>query len=234
MGCVGAIAAAGASLMLAAAEPVVIGTEVPFPPYTQYDAAGGIVGLDRDIGDEACRRAALRCDWVAARFDELLPGVMSGQFDIAMAGIAVTPGRMQMVSFTQPYEESGGAVTFLGRRGAPAPDQARIGVQSGTIHEDHLRATGRTPRSYGTEGEVLDALEAGEIDLAFGSFNDARVGQMVESAGIEWLWSEEVPDLGTAMAVCKGNDALLRQLDAALAAMLADGTIDEIAGRWML
>jgi ABC-type amino acid transport substrate-binding protein len=39
--------------------------------------------------------------------------------------------------------------------------------------------------------------------------------------------------MGIAMAVCKGNSALLTQLNAALNAMLQDGTIDEFAARWL-
>jgi polar amino acid transport system substrate-binding protein len=232
VGCVGTIAGVTTALTLASAEPVVIGTEVPFPPYTQLDARGEIVGFDRDIGDEVCRRAALACDWVATRFDLLLPGVMSGEFDIAMAGISVTTGRKKLVAFTTPYEEGDDEASFLGRPDAPLPDQARIGVQSGTIHEDHLRATGRAFQSFATAAEVLTALEAGTVDLAFGAFDDARLETLAQTASIEPRSSETVPGDGVAMVVCKGNDALLRQLDFALAGMLSDGTIDEIAGRW--
>jgi ABC-type amino acid transport substrate-binding protein len=35
------------------------------------------------------------------------------------------------------------------------------------------------------------------------------------------------------MAVCRGNTALLTQINAALQAMQADGTIDKITDRWM-
>ncbi len=234
MVCSGAISALGAVLTLAASETVTIGTEVPFPPYTQYDARGEIVGFERDVGDEVCRRAVLTCVWQAARFDELLPGVQSGRFDIAMAGIAVTPERRQLVAFSIAYDNGADSASFLGRPGAPEPSQARVGVQSGTIYEDHLRKTGRRYARFGTEGEVLDALEAGMVDLAFGIFTGDRPDRLVAEDGFDWLWSEDVPDEGTAMALCKGNEALLRQIDAALAGMLADGTIDEIAGRWMM
>lgn len=234
MACTGAIAALVSAVTLVSAETVVIGTEVPFPPYTSYDAEGEIVGFERDIGDEVCRRAGLACSWQAAQFDTLLPGVQSGLYDIAMAGIAITPERLKIVDFSVPYENGEDTTWFLGRPGAPEPDRARVGVQSGTIFEDHLRATGRSFARFGTEDEMLDALVAGRVDLAFGAFTGNRAGRLVAEAGFDWLWSEEVPDLGLAMAVCKGNDALLQRVDAALTGMLSDGTIDEIAARWMM
>jgi polar amino acid transport system substrate-binding protein len=234
MGCVGAIAGMTSALVLAASDPVVIGTSVPHPPYGNLDAQGNIVGFDRDVGDEVCRRAALRCNWVSVRFDLLLPGVASGEFDIAMAGIAVTPARVQIVSFTVPYDIGGDVADFIGRPDAPLPDQARIGVQAGTIHEGHLRATGRTFRSFGTPQEVLGALRTGDVDLAFGIFGADQMAALYAAAGIGVQSSERVEHSGTAMAVCRGNDALLHQLDAALRGMLSDGTIDKIAGHWAM
>jgi polar amino acid transport system substrate-binding protein len=234
MVCLGAIAGGISALVLANTAPVVIATSVPHPPYDMLDDRDRVVGLDRDIGDEICRRAALRCDWVVARFDLLLPGVASGDYDIAMAGIAVTPARMGIVDFTVPYDIGSDIADFIGKPDAPTPDQARIAVQSGTIHEAHLRATGRAFRSFGTPEEVAAALLSGAVDLAFGTFDETELTRLSQAAGIAVRSSEQVVHSGTAMAVCKGNDALRQQLDAAITAMLADGTIDKIAGRWTM
>jgi len=229
MACAGTLATL-AVLTLASAEPVVIGTEAPFPNYTLLDASGQITGIDRDIGDALCDRLEWRCTWVNTRFDHLIPGVMTGQFDLIIGGIAVTPERQQLVSFTLPYDHSDHEVSFLGRADAPPPETARIGVQSGTIHESHLRNSGRPPVAFGTVDETIDALIAGQIDLAFVpfQFDDPRV----QAAGLSAVYAEPVPDLGTAIAVCKGNAALLDPLDAALTILIADGTIDTILARW--
>lgn len=234
MGCGAVIASAVLSLTLVAAEPVTIGTEVSFPPYTHFDAAGGIVGLDRDIADAVCRRAALVCDWQPTRFDLLLPGVMAGNFDLVIAGIAVTPERQALVDFSQPYLLDDGQMSFyLGLPDAPPPDATRIAVQSGTIYESHLRATARRFFSLPTEAAVLDALRAGAADLAFGAFNAATGDALLAGQGYGFLYPEPLPDLGTAMAVCKGHRELLDLLNAALSGMIADGTLDDIAVRWL-
>lgn len=229
MACAGVIAAAGLALTLAAGEPVVFATEAPFAPYTTLDETGAIGGFEREVGDEVCARVHLTCEWRNVQFDRLIPGVASGEFDVILGGLAITPARMAEVDFTLPYNESSDIDLLYGREGAPEPAKARIAVQSGTIQADHARAAGWDVMPYGTPAEVLGAVVAGRADLAFGAFET----EVTALPDILPLYEEEVPDLGTAMAVCRGNDALLNQLNAALEAMLTDGTIDEIAARWL-
>lgn len=228
MVCTGVIAAAGFALTLAAAEPVKFATEAPFAPYTLINDAGEIYGFEREIGDEVCARAHLTCQWQNVQFDQLLPGVMAGRFDVVLGGIAVTPERMKLVDFSLTYNETSDTDTLYGFEGAPAPDMARIGVQSGTIQESHARKKGWNAYSFATEKDVLNALREGKVDLVFGAY-----ANVTDATDILPLYDEEVPDLGTAMAVCHGNQALLTQLNAALEAMLSDGTIDEITARWL-
>lgn len=233
MTCTGTIAGLVAGFFLANAEPVVIGTEAPFPAYTYLDADGTITGHDRDLMDDLCARLHWRCEWQNVNFDELIPGVMSGRFDIIIGGIAVTPERRNLVDFTQAFDLSDPEEWYLGFPGAPTPGQALIGVQSGTVHESHLRGLGYSFRSYATEPQVLEALVQGETDLALGPFSTrGDLAAFIQENGLEFLYSETIPDEGIAMAVCKGNTQLLDSLNAALDAMRADGTLEMIESRW--
>jgi ABC-type amino acid transport substrate-binding protein len=233
MVCGGIIAGVATGLILAASEPVVIGTDAPFPAYTYLDAAGVITGFERDIMDEVCTRARLDCTWELANFDELLPGVMSGRFDVVLGGIAVTAERRQLVDFTVSYHSTDPEEWYIGRPGAPAPASALIAVQSGTVHEAHLRDLGYRFIAFPTEREVLEALGSGTADLAFGPFQTREdVASFMAGAGLDFLYSDMLPDDGVGMAVCKGNAGLLVQLNAALAAMSHDGTLATFENRW--
>jgi polar amino acid transport system substrate-binding protein len=231
MSCIGSIAAVVGLLTLASGEVTVIGTTGDFPPYTSLDAAGQMVGLDRDIGDELCRRLALTCDWVVTDFDQLIPGLLAEEYDFVIAGMASSEEREQLVDFTRDYNEPGDSDDFVGAPGAPEPDQAVIGVQSGTIHERHLVKTRRNIRVYPTQTATIAALTAGEVDLVFGSFG-ASLQQEFAAAGLEYLYTESAGADGAAIAVCKGNTDLRNRLDTALAAMQADGTFDTLNARW--
>jgi polar amino acid transport system substrate-binding protein len=232
MACIGSIAAIFGALTYVSAETAVIGTTGDFPPFTSLDAAGQVQGLDRDIGDELCQRTGLSCTWVLTEFDQLIPGVMAGDFDFAMAGMASSDERSALVDFTADYQTSEGDDDYVGLPGAPAPDQALIGVQSGTIHERHLAKTGRRYESFPSQTATIAALKAGQVQLIFGSFGATATTNDLTTAGFSYLYTELAGSDGPAIAVCKGNTALLRRLDQALGDMIADGTIDRFTARW--
>lgn len=232
MSCFAATSALITGLTLASTQPVVIATDAPFPQYTFVDAAGTITGFERDVMDEVCSRAALSCSWVDTTFDQLIPGVIAGDYDVAIGGVAVTPERRALVDFTISYHGSDDTEWFIGRPGAPLPDAATSAVQAGTVHDGFLRNAGYRTLSFSTEAEVFAALERGEADLAFGPFEGRDdIAALIASKGYDYLYSEVIADEGVAMAVCKGSD-LLDSVNAALAAMQADGTLAALEARW--
>jgi polar amino acid transport system substrate-binding protein len=233
MSCAATISALVTGLTLASAEPVIIGTEVPFAPYTMIDEAGVITGFDYDVMTEVCTRAALSCEWETANFEDLIPGVMSGRFDVVLGGMAVTEKRRPMVDFTQTYLITDDDEWYIGRPGAPEPAEAMIAVQAGTAQHDHLEALDYQYRAFSTETEVISTVISGDADLAFGPFDtNEALQQAMAAAGLEYLYSDLVPGDGVAMAVCKGNADLLGSLNRALDAMRADGTLEKLEIRW--
>jgi ABC-type amino acid transport substrate-binding protein len=234
MTCAGTIAGLVTGLALVASEPVVVGTDGPFPNYILVDEAGVITGYERDLMDEVCLRAALDCTWKLANFDQLIPGVMSGEFDVVLGGIAVNDDRRLLIDFTQSYYFTEPYEWYIGPPGTLPPDQVLTGVQSGTVHEAHLKKLGLNHQTFATEPQVLAALAAGQVDLALGPFETRPdIQAYLDQNGFDFLYSDEIPDDGVAMAVCKGNTDLLDSLNAALDAMQADGTLAVIENRWL-
>ena len=233
MPCLGTVAGMMAGLVLAASEPVVIATDAPFPAYTYLDDSGTITGFERDLMDEVCDRAVLDCRWSDVTFDQLIPGVMEGRFDVVLGGIAVTPERREMVDFTETYHTTDPEEWYIGRPGAPTPSAATTAVQSGTMQEAHLRHMGYRHLSFSTEAEVLSALLTGKVDLALGPFETRQeIRDFIAANGFDFVYSEPIPDEGVAMAVCKGNEALLTTLNAALDGIRRDGTLASLETRW--
>jgi polar amino acid transport system substrate-binding protein len=233
MSCVGTVAGVMAGLVLAASEPVVVATDAPFPAYTYVDDAGTITGFERDLMDEVCLRAVLDCRWSDVNFDQLIPGVMAGEFDVVLGGIAVTPERREIVDFTAVYHTTDPNEWYIGRPGAPEPSAALTAVQSGTMQEAHLRHMGYRHVAFTTEPEVLEALQSGKVDLALGPFETRQeIRDFAAANGFDFLYSETIPDEGVAMAVCKGNDALLTTLNSALEGIRRDGTLASLETRW--
>lgn len=231
--CIGSVAGLMTGLVLASSEPVVIATDAPFPAYTYLADDGTISGFERDLMDEVCLRAMLDCRWQDVTFDQLIPGVMAGDYDVVLGGIAVTPERREVVDFTQAYHTTDPEEWYIGRPGAPEPAIALTAVQSGTMQESHLRRMGYRHLSFSTEPEVLQALQSGTADLALGPFETRQeIRDFIAANGLDFLYSEPIPDEGVAMAVCKGNDALLTTLNTTLDGIRRDGTLASLENRW--
>lgn len=231
--CIGTVAGLVSGLVLASSEPVVIATDAPFPAYTYLAEDGAITGFERDLMDEVCQRAVLDCRWTDVNFDQLIPGVMAGEFDVVLGGIAVTPERRELVDFTDPYHSTDPNEWYIGRPGAPEPANALTAVQSGTMQEGHLRDMGYRHLTFSTEPEVLQALRTGKADLALGPFETRQeIRDFVAENGFDFLYSEPIPDEGVAMAVCKGNALLLTTLNTTLDAIRRDGTLASLETRW--
>jgi polar amino acid transport system substrate-binding protein len=114
-------------------------------------------------------------------------------------------------------------------------DGRRVGVRAGTTAEAYARAHGAPEPAARSESndELYAALAAGSLDA------------VVDDSAMAAHFARAVPGLHVAGAlhgtnssyvimVRKGNDALRGALNAALAALEADGTLRELRVRWGL
>ena len=74
-------------------------TNAEFPPY-EYMENNEIVGIDAEISKAIAEK--LGCELVIENvdFDSLIPGVQTGKYDFAAAGMTVTDERLEQVNFT--------------------------------------------------------------------------------------------------------------------------------------
>ncbi|HYH21610.1 MAG TPA: transporter substrate-binding domain-containing protein [Azospirillum sp.] len=208
-------------------------------PFGYVDERGELAGFNVDIARALCRALAAECRLVPTRFPDFVPGVADGRFDFAVANLLRTPERERVVDFTSRLWRS--SSSFMGRPGAvrdlkPASLAGKtIGVQKGGVQERWLTETlGPQVRieGYDSIADRNAALLAGTVDLALGS----TVGNFVFLNSPDGAWFEIIGDpmfdqgLGgdVAIPVAKGREALRQRLNAALAAILSDGTFSQI------
>ena len=235
MGCFATVSALGAVLTWASGgdDQLTIGVEDAFPPYVMQSADAGLQGFDIDLMTDVCSRAQFSCKWQTTTFDQLIPGVRDGRFDVVLGGMAITQERLALVDFTIPYLMSDDLEWYVGLPGASRPEAARIAVQSGTLHETYLRSEGLNLQTYPTEEVALQAVADGRADLAFGPFETRNdLAALMDANGMQLLYSVNVPNLGTGIALCKGNADLLTRLNGVLDVMIEDGTLHDLELRW--
>ena len=95
---------------------LVVGTKEA-PPFAMKDEHGDWQGVSIDLWRHIAGRMGVQYRFAEAEsVNSLLDGVRSGNFDVAVAAITVTPAREQQVDFTTPYFHSGTGVAVQADR----------------------------------------------------------------------------------------------------------------------
>ncbi len=80
-----------------------VATEGAYAPWNFVNSAGKLEGFELDLGAELCKRAKLDCEFVAQDWDGIMPSLLAKKYDAIMAGMNITPKRMETINFTAPY-----------------------------------------------------------------------------------------------------------------------------------
>ena len=222
---------------------LIMATNAYFPPYEYYEGEE-IVGIDAEIAAAVADRLGLELVIEDIEFDSIIAGIQTGKYDIGLAGMTVTEDRLQSVNFSTPYAT--GIQSIIVAEGSPITNlddllegDYIVGVQSGTTGDIYMSSSpedggvgeDRVDR-YSKGNDAVLALMQGKVDAVVIdnqpaiAFVDANEGLMI----LETPYTVE----DYAMAIAKENTALLDQVNAILAELQADGTLQEIIDRYIV
>lgn len=217
----------------AAADPLRIGTEAGFAPYIMSDSSGNLMGFDKDMGDEICARLNTECEWVSVQWDGIIDGLIDGDYDMIIGGMAASASRAERVDFSQGYlGGTGNSSALVGLTRDIDPSTARIAVQSATVYAEHLTESGYDVMLVNTGQAALDAVRSGAVALACGSPAYMERMLLTTYPDLRIVSTIDVPVDPTAIAFRPDDDALRARVDLILTGMLSDGTINDIAAVW--
>ena len=217
-----------------------VGSDIPFPPFEDFDDAGNVVGFDADLVNEMADRLGLTVEWVDTDFDTIFTQLALGQFDVVASATTITPERAQQVDFTNPYYKAQQALTI---NTAETPNIASVddlrerdsvAVQTGTTGADwaleNLAPRGVEVREFPAAPDTYNALEAGQVTGVI--FDEpSAVEEAANRPDLEVIQAIDTnEDYG--FGVDPNADGLLNALNGALVTMLNDGTYQEIYDRW--
>lgn len=228
---IGALLAAGA-FGAAQAQTVRLATEGAYPPYNFINDAGEIDGFERELGDILCAEAALDCSWTTTDWDGIIPNLVSGNYDVIIAGMSITAERDEVIDFSDPYFPPDPS-SYIGRTGAE--EGVLMGVvaaQTGTIQADHVAGSGASLLEFATADDAIAAVSNGEADAAL--VDRAVLEPVVEASGGELVFVGDDVMLGGGIGLgMRESDAELREkFNAAIATVKADGRLQMLMDKW--
>ncbi|MCX7299397.1 MAG: transporter substrate-binding domain-containing protein [Rhodobacterales bacterium] len=224
-------ALAFAGCMAMAQDVVRMGTEGAYPPYNFINDAGEVDGFERELGDELCKRAELSCEWVTNEWDSIIPNLVSGNYDVIIAGMSITDERDQVIDFTQNYYPPT-ASAFVAASDDVDVTTGTISAQVSTIQAGYIAGTGATLLEFANPDETIAAVRNGEADAVFADYD--YLLPVVEASGGELVFvGERIPlGGGVGMGIRETDTALRDKFDAGITAMKADGTLNELLKKW--
>ena len=226
-----AAAALTSTMAFADAHSVVrMGTEGAYAPWNFLNDAGEVDGFERELGDELCLRAELTCEWVTNEWDSIIPNLVSGNYDVIIAGMSITDERDEIIDFTQAYTPAD-PTSFVALSMDVDIEGGVIAAQTGTIQAGYIADQGWTLVEFATPEETIAAVRGGEADAVFAD-KSFLVGAIEGQSELMLLEQEVSLGGGVGMGIRESDEELKAAFDAAITSMKEDGTLNELIVKW--
>ena len=225
-----ALAVAGSMTFADAHSVVRLGTEGAYPPYNFLNDDGEVDGFERALGDELCTRAELTCEWVTNEWDSIIPNLVSGNYDVIIAGMSITDERDEVIDFSQNYTQPDPSAYLVMSEDIDLATGV-IAAQTGTIQAAFVASTGATLLEFATPDETVAAVKGGEADAVLA---DKAFLMPIADADAEMslLEQEELIGGGVGLGLRESDSELREKLDAAIGSMKEDGSLNALIAEW--
>lgn len=219
---------------------VVVGTNPTFAPFEYQDDEGNMTGFDLDLMTAIGEDQGFDVEFQSMEFDALIGALTTGQIDAVAAGMSFDPKRNNVI-FSDPYMDASLGIMVAADNTdiASADDLAgkTVAAQIGTTGADEATAL----EEAGTAtAKLLDNYNTCVQDLLTGGCDaiiiDIPVAQsyMADHEGEVKLTGEPYAADYYGIVVDEDNQALMDKINAGLANVIADGTLDELCEKYGL
>lgn len=219
---------------------IAVAVENAYPPFNSIDKTSNKgVGWDYDAVNEVCKRLNCVADFKEAAWDGIFPAMAAGEYDMLADGVTFTEERDKEVDFSTPYVTVGQVLLVRADEAATldsfkSDPKKLVGTQLGTTNEIVAQKTfpDKKIQSFEDFGGAVLALLGGDIDAVVID-NISALGFMNENQGKLKSGGQITSDEKLAFVFPPGSE-LIAQVNAALASMVKDGTLESLNKKWGL
>ncbi len=221
---------------------LVVGTNLTYAPDEFKDPQGEPTGWGIDLVRALAARLGLAADLRDSQFDNIIPGVKGGKYDVGWASFTDTVERQQSVDFVDYYNAGIQWATQAGK--TVDPDDAcglTVAVGTGTYQEtDELPAKSKACVDAGkeainllkldTQGDITNAVVLGRADAMSA---DSPVTQYaVSQTGGKLQLAGDIFDAAPFGVAVAKDGGMAPAVQAAMQSLIDDGTYASILQKW--
>jgi polar amino acid transport system substrate-binding protein len=219
---------------------IIVAVENAYPPFNSIDATTNQgVGWDYDVFQEICKRLNCLPVMTEAAWEGIFEATAAGQYDVVADGVTITEDRKKTVAFSDPYMSITQVILvrvdetrFTDSKTLAANPDLKVATQLGTTNAIKAAEIVGEPRvkEFDTfDGAVL-ALLSGDADAVILD-QEPALGFMDKNQGKLKILDEKLQGDQLGFVFKQGSD-LIAPINAAMAAMKADGTLDRLYQKW--
>jgi polar amino acid transport system substrate-binding protein len=222
-----------------------VATDPTYAP-DEFTAADGktIIGFDPELAQALAAKMGMKATVVNATFDSIIPGLAAKKYDLALSSHNDTKERQRVVDFVDYF--SAGSSFYTKAQGGPAIGTLddlcahAVAVEKGTTQADDAIAQDKKCKAAGKPGlrslvfpdqnAANLALSSGRADV--GMADTPVAAYIVKKSGGQFkLVGKSYAVAPHGIAVPK-DSGLAKPVQAALKALIADGSYQRILAKW--
>jgi polar amino acid transport system substrate-binding protein len=222
-----------------------VATEDDYRPF-EFMENGKPTGYDNELKDLVEKETGLELRQEILPWAGILPGVISGKFDMALSAVMVTEERKKSFEYTTPTAAS---TTYYGMKKGTEINEPKdligkvVGAETGSAFLAELKSFNEKLKAEHDEGvakivEYHGYPEAYQ-DLAFGRIDavvntDLTLRALIKERGDIFVLGKPIGESGyKAWAVKKGNSEVLEVVNDALLKIRESGEMYRLQEKWL-
>lgn len=214
-----------------------VGMLVDFPPYGLMNEQNQPDGYDADVAKLLAKDMGIKLQLVPVTGPNRIPYLLSGQVDILVASLGITPERAKSVEFSEPYAAITIAVYGNDNVKVAKPEDlagktiavARASTQDTAVTK--VAPSSATIRRFDSDAAALQALMSGQVPL-IGCSNVCYLTIQKLAPG-KFNKKFELSSQVQGIAVKPGEQKLLARINQFIDKVKANGELDKINQKWL-
>lgn len=212
-----------------------------FEPWAMKKKDGSLHGFEIQVAKKLARDMGVEPEFVIVDWEKLIDSLENKQFDVIIAGMAITPKRALRINFSNAYASSGiGVVANLektkdiGSLGELNIPKVVIGAVSGTVSEKVAKQVfyRATLKTFVHDEDAVKAVVAGDIHALVASSPEPKFLELQYPKKVDVPLSKPLLTYKTGMAVNKGEQEFLNFLNSWTTSREAEGWLSAKQEYW--
>ena len=212
-------------------------------PFSFFNRYGDLVGLDIDLAHALAEDLQVRIEFIPFDFETLYEQMAEEHFDIAMSGIAILPGSLRQMVFTDSYLNANWAFVIKDHLRAEFSSLEKIKNMDGlTIGLSAESEVAFEVEKYFSNAKVVQLDSASE----FFQSDQENIDCLLISAEAGSAWTLLHPSFQVVVPkprigvqpigfpVAGGDQELLNYLNSWIDSIVKFGLVNELYGYWIL